>query len=136
MDFLTVHNPPKVAAIKGKRQVGSVTSGEREVTVTIIGCINTMNNSVHLLLLLPHVHSKIHMLNSGSPGTHGTSHSSDWSNGDKFLEFLDYFIYHVKPTKDHKVLLHSDNHESHITVPESAAIIFRIGRRWRARQKV
>lgn len=55
---------------------------------------------------------------SGSLGTHGTSHSSGWSNGDKFLEFLCHFIYHVKPTKDDQLLLLLDNHESHITVPE------------------
>lgn len=79
---------------------------------------------------------RIHMLTGGSPGTHGTSHSSDWSNGNKFLQFLDQFIYHVKPTHDHEVLLLLHNHESHITVPASAAIIFRIGRRWWWRQKI
>lgn len=60
------------------------------------------------------------MLIGAPPGTHGTSHCSGWFNGDKFLEFLDHFIYHVKSTKDHQVLPLSDNHESHITVPATS----------------
>lgn len=115
--FLTVHNPTKVAAIKGSKQVGSVTSGKREVTVAITRYINTLDNSVPLLLIFPNVYFKIHMLTSRSLGTHGTSRSSGWSNEDKFLEFLGHFIYHVKQTKDHQVLILLDNHESHITVP-------------------
>jgi hypothetical protein len=38
-----------------------------------------------------------------------------WSHGNKFLEFLGHFIYHVKQTKN-QVLLLLDNHESHITI--------------------
>jgi hypothetical protein len=87
-----VHNPHKVFALKGSKQVGSMTSGEIGVTVTNSGCINTLSNSVPLLLIFL-VHFKDHML-LGAP--HGTSHPSNWSDGDRFPEFLYCFMYHVK----------------------------------------
>lgn len=38
--------------------------------------------------------------------------------GTNFLNFWNiYLIYHVKPTKDHQVLLLLENCESHITAP-------------------
>jgi hypothetical protein len=45
------------------------------------------------------------MLSSASPGIHGISHPSIWSNSEKFIEFQDHFMFHVKCTKD-KFLLH------------------------------
>jgi hypothetical protein len=62
------------------------------------------------------VHFKIHTMNNAPPGTHETSHSSGWSNSEKFIEFLDNFIHHVKPTEDKKVLLHMNNHENHAAI--------------------
>lgn len=41
---------------------------------------------------------------------------SGWSNTEKFLEFLNHFIKHVRPSKDNRVLLIMDNHESHISI--------------------
>jgi hypothetical protein len=57
------------------------------------------------------------MLIGAPSGTHGTSQCSGWFNGDKFTEFLDHFIYHVKSKKDHQMLPLSDNHESRTTIP-------------------
>jgi hypothetical protein len=96
--------------------VGSVTSGERGVNVTLIACNNALGNPIPPVLIFPRVHFKIHMLNSAPSGTHGTSHPSIWSNLEKFIEFLDHFIYHVKPTKDNKVLLLMDSHKSHVSI--------------------
>jgi hypothetical protein len=101
-----------VIATKGSKQVGSATSGERGVNVILI----VLGNSIPLVLIFPKVHFKIHMLNNALPGMHETSHPSCWSNSEKFIEFLDTFIHHVKPSKDKKVLLIMDNHESHVSI--------------------
>jgi hypothetical protein len=98
--------------------VGSVTSGERGVNVTIIACINALGNSIPPVLIFPRVHFKINMLNSAPPGTHGTSHPSGWSNSEKFLEFLDHFIHHVKSTKNKKAFLLMDNHDSQVPMQQ------------------
>jgi hypothetical protein len=54
------------------------------------------------------------MLISESPGTHETFHPSGWLYELKFLEFVDNFIYHVKPVQG-QVLLFLDSHDSNNT---------------------
>jgi hypothetical protein len=76
--------------------VGSVTSGERGVNVTLIACNNALGNSIPPVLISPKVHFKIHMLNNAPPDTHGTSHPSGWSNSEKFIGILDHFIFYLK----------------------------------------
>lgn len=68
----TVHNPPKVIAAKGTKQVGGVTSGERGINVTLISCINATGNSIQPVLIFPRVNFKNYMINGAPPGTFGT----------------------------------------------------------------
>jgi hypothetical protein len=90
-------NSLQVVSVIVSEQVGSVTSGEKGVTIT--GYISALGNSITPVFIFLHVHSKSHMLTGAAPGTHGKFHPSEWSNGDMFLEFPDHFIYHVRPTE-------------------------------------
>ncbi|CAH2089142.1 unnamed protein product [Euphydryas editha] len=112
----TVHTPMKVLASKGAKQVGNITSAERGNNVTIIACVNALGNSVPPCMIFPRVHFKSHMTNGAPPETLGMATPSGWSNSDKFEDFLQHFIKHVRPTNDNKVLLIMDNHESHISI--------------------
>lgn len=112
----TVHNPNNVIAIKGMKQVGHMTSGERGINVTMIAGINAIGNSIPPAFVFPRVFFKEHMLKGAPPGSIGFAHPSGWSNSEIFLEFLKHFINHTRPTMDQKVLLILDNHKSHITV--------------------
>lgn len=112
----TVHTPSKIIAVKGTKQVGSMTSGERGVNTTIIGCINAIGNTIPPAMIFARVHFKEHMLKGAPAGILGMAHVSGWSNSEKFLEFLKHFIKHAKPSQDNKVLLLMDNHESHISI--------------------
>jgi hypothetical protein len=112
----TVHNTVKVVAGKGVKQVGSVTSGERGLNTTIICSVNAIGNSVPPMMVFPRVHFKEHMIKGAPPGTKGSAHVTGWSTQGLFIEYLNHFIHHVKPSKEHKVLLLLDNHESHVTI--------------------
>lgn len=101
----TVHTPAKVIAPKGKKQVGSVTSGERGANITIISCVNAIGNSIPPMMIFPRVYFKNHMLNGAPPGTVGAAHISSWSNAEKFVEFLRHFIHLVKCSEDKKSLI-------------------------------
>jgi hypothetical protein len=52
----TVHVPPKMLAIK---QLGSMTSGERGQSITMIAAINAVGNHLPPMLIFPRVHFKI-----------------------------------------------------------------------------
>jgi uncharacterized protein YbcV (DUF1398 family) len=49
----TVHRPDKVVAIRGSKQVGQVTSGERGNLVTLCCAVNALGNSVPTFFVFP-----------------------------------------------------------------------------------
>lgn len=112
----TVHKPVKVLAPKSIRQLGKMTSGERGITVTMIGCINAIGNAIPPMLIFPRVFYKEHMLKGAPPGSVGDANSSGWSTEVLFRKYLDHFISHVKPSKEKPALIIMDNHETHISI--------------------
>lgn len=112
----TVHAPPKILCTKGMKQVGSVTSGERGLNITMIACVNAIGNSIPPMLIFPRVNFKQHMIIGAPNGAIGGANPTGWSNEDLFVDYLKHFIDHVKPTKEKPVLLILDNHESHISI--------------------
>lgn len=79
----TVHIPGKVIAVKGEKQVGSATSGERGVNVTMIACVNAMGNSIPPMFIFPRVNFKEAIMMHGAPaGAIGTAVQSGWINTD------------------------------------------------------
>lgn len=109
----TVHNSGKVIAVKGEKQVGSATSGERGQNVTMIACINAIGNSVPPMFIFPRVNFKENIMMHGAPPG---AVPSGWSNSEKFVDWMKHFIRHVNSTKENKKLLILDNHDSHISV--------------------
>jgi hypothetical protein len=112
----TVHVPPKISAPKGIKQLGSMTSGEREQKVTLIAVINAVGNHLPPMLIFPKVHYKEFMLKGAPVESKEGANPSGWSNEKLSMEFLDHFIKHAKPPKEEPVLLCPDNHESHVNV--------------------
>lgn len=109
----TVQKTSKVIAVKGEKQVGSITSGERGSNITMIGCINALGNSVPPMFIFPRVNFKQFMLHGAPPGSIGSAHASGWSTNEKFLQWMQHFIDIERPSKDHKKLLILDNHDTH-----------------------
>lgn len=113
----TVHVPPKILAPKGIKQIGNVTSGERGQNVTLIAAINAIGNHLPPWFVFPRVHFKENIMLKGAPvGSKGGANPSGWSNEKLFLEWLDFFIEHVKPNTEEPILLILDNHESHVSI--------------------
>ncbi|XP_072377740.1 uncharacterized protein [Diabrotica undecimpunctata] len=112
----TVHTPVRVIATKGVKQVGSITSAERGINVTLICCINAIGNCVPPLFVFPRVFFKEHMLKGSPIGSVGSANPSGWSNSTIFVEYLNHYIKHTNSSTDNKSLLIVDNHEGHISV--------------------
>ncbi|XP_072384526.1 uncharacterized protein [Diabrotica undecimpunctata] len=112
----TVHVPPKIVGPKGIKQLGQMTSGERGQNVTLIASINAIGNHIPPMMIFPRVNFKPHMLKGCPVGTIGGANSSGWSNEILFLEYLQHFKNHVKPTVENPVILLLDNHDSHVNV--------------------
>lgn len=112
----TVQNTQPVVVPKGFRDLASATSTERGTLVTMTACISAVGNHLPPMLIFPRVNFKPYMTTGAPPGTLGVAQPTGWSTDEMFLKFLDHFIVHVKPTKEERVLIVMDNHETHISV--------------------
>lgn len=113
----TVQKPNKVVAIKGTKQVGAVTSGERGTLVTVCTAVSAVGNTVPPLFIFPRKKYHAHFIRGGPPGCIGEANGSGWMNEETFLIFMKHFVKQVRPTPENKVLLLLDNHDSHLYVP-------------------
>lgn len=76
----TVHVPPKILAPTGLKQVRSVTSAERDSTVTMIAACIAGEGFIPPMLIFPRVNFKEFMIHGAPEGTVGAANPSGWSN--------------------------------------------------------
>lgn len=112
----TVQNCPRVIAPKQLKQVGLVTSAERGQTVTVCNAINAIGNSIPPFFIFPRVKSNPAFLFGAPPGSDAAAHITGWMTEDNFINYLKHFVKYTKCSKENKVLLLLDNHESHISL--------------------
>ena len=112
----TVQVPEHVIAKKGERQVSSVTSAERGTLVTMCNAVNAGGGSIPPFYVFPRVHFKDIMLKNGSPGCAGTAQQTGWMTESTFREWFSHFMTHAHPSKENRMLLLLDNHETHLSI--------------------
>ena len=112
----TVQKPNKVVALKGVKQVGSITSSERGQMITICSAGNAAGNFVPPMLVFPRKKFKNHFIRDGPNGCVGAATSSDWMEPETFLLFMKHFVKTVKVNIEHPVFLLLDNHYSHLAI--------------------
>lgn len=93
-----------------------MTSGERGQNVTLIASINAIGNHIPPMMIFPKVNFKPHLIKGGPIGTIGGANPSGWSDKRLFLEYLELFKNHVKPTVEYPIILLLDNQSSHVNV--------------------
>jgi hypothetical protein len=67
--------------------------------------------------VFPRKNFRDRFLRGGPVGCIGAGNGIGWMLGEEFLTSIKHFTKHAKPTKDNKVLLLLDNHESHLYWP-------------------
>ena len=112
----TVQKPRSVVATKGVKQIGSITSAERGELVTMCVAVSASGNTVPPMFIFPRVKYHDHFIRDGPVGCVGTAHPSGWMTHDNFQKYLKHFVKHTKASKEKKVLLLLDNHESHLHI--------------------
>lgn len=108
------HKTSKVISLKGKRQVGAVTSAERGSLVTVVTCMSAVGHYIPPLLVFPRKNMKTELLDGAPNGSTAACHKSGWIEMESFLKwFLEQFLPNAKPSKDDPVVLVLDGHYSH-----------------------
>lgn len=103
----------RIITLKGKKQVGVITSAERGSLVTVVTCMNAAGGYVPPMVIFPRKNMKAELLNGAPPGTIAACHVSGWNQSHIFNNWLQHFISHAKPSEADPVLLILDGHYSH-----------------------
>lgn len=109
----STNKPPKVLSVKGKKQVGIISTTERGQTTTVVCCCNASGSFVPPFMIFARKRMQDRLLDGSPPETGGSCSASGWINGEIYFDWLKFFVGHVRPTTDTKVILLLDNHESH-----------------------
>jgi hypothetical protein len=112
----TVHKPSRVIAMKGQKQVGQVTSGERGKLITVCCFINAAGNTLPPAIVFPLKRFKDHMIMNAPENTLGLACSSGWMTKENFVLVMEHFIKYSGATRKNPCLLLLDNHESHVNL--------------------
>lgn len=103
----------KIVGLKGKKQVGAATSGERGVNTTAVCCASVSGQFVPPMLIFKRKRQNPELANGAPLGSIVTVSESGYINSTLFVEWLKHFIKNVKPTLENKVLLLLDGHTTH-----------------------
>ena len=104
--------PSNVIALRGKKQVGTLTSAERGTLSTATICMNALGNYIQPMIIFPRVRMKEHLKIGAPPGSLCVAHKSGWMQTELFVTWFQHFMK-CKPCKEDPVLLVLDGHAIH-----------------------
>lgn len=108
-----VHENEKVITMKGKRQVGKMTSAERGRNVTLMFCMSATGQFIPPLFIFPRKRMNDRLMIGAPAESCAFPTSSGWMTTEAFLKWMQHFVSFSKPTKDDPVLLLVDGHGTH-----------------------
>lgn len=108
-----VHENDKVITMKGKRQVGKITSGERGRNVTLMFCTSATGQFIPPLFIFPRQRMNDRLMIGAPTESIAFPTSSGWMTTEAFLKWMQHFVSFTKPTKEDPVLLLIDGHGTH-----------------------
>lgn len=107
-------NQLKVLSVKGKKQVGKLTSGERGKNVTLLLSINASGDQfIPPLFVFPRVRVDNDLTKDAPVGSVFDGQPSGWITKEGFLKWMQSFVERVNPCEKSPVLLILDGHASH-----------------------
>lgn len=104
---------PHVVGLRGKKQIGSLTSAEKGSLVTIVTCMSAGGDFVPPLVIFPRKNMNEQLLKGAPPGTIASCHPSGWVQTNIFTKWFEHFIATTKPSAESPVLLVLDGHATH-----------------------
>ncbi|XP_072378032.1 uncharacterized protein [Diabrotica undecimpunctata] len=112
----TVHKPSRVLAPKGRKQVGSISSGERGQTTTAVCCMTAATQYLPPMFIFKRLRMKEGLSRNGPLGFFYHCVMSGCITEKLFFEWLKHFCKFVKASADDSVMLILNSHTSHSTL--------------------
>ena len=113
----TVQKSSKIIAQIGVKQVGKISSAEREKTVTVLCCLNSIGCYVLHIFIFSQKRLAPALMNDAPQGAKGFTTDSGWTDGKIFYEWLVHFQDYVRASSEKKCIIILDNHSIHMCLP-------------------
>ena len=104
----------KVIGLKGKHQIGSISSAKRGINTTVVCCNNATGQYVPPLVIFNRKRMPAELSNGAPIGSVVTCNDSGWMDADTFTKWLQHFVDFFKPTADKNAILVLDRHSTHV----------------------
>ena len=102
-----------VVAMRGRKQVGSLTSAERGQLCTVEICMSAAGQFIPPLIIFPRVRRKHELMESTPPGSTYHCHPSGWMQKRNFHGMVSCFLQHSASSANNPSLLILDGHATH-----------------------
>lgn len=112
----TVQTPRRVISVKGKRNVGKITSAERGTLVSLLCACNAAGGYLPPMYIFPRKRMTETLMNGAPPQAVGYASSSGYVDSDLFLKWLEHFVQYARPSADSPHVIILDGHHSHKTL--------------------
>ena len=107
------NNPPRIVALKERKQVGGLVSGERGITTTLVLCGSASGYFVPPFFIFPRVKNNPQLMVGAPPGSIQQNCSTGWIQSSIFLTWLEHFVRHTNSSKENPSLLILNGHTTH-----------------------
>ena len=111
----TVQKPEKVVELRGNRQIGEMTSGEKGTVVSVAVAVNAAGNSIPPFIIFPEEHFEPRFIRDGPTGCAGDANPSGWMLEETFMKYAAHFVAHVRCSRERPCLLLLDDRESNLS---------------------
>ena len=96
--------------------MGAITSAQQGELVTAVYAVCAAGYALPPKLIFPRVNYREHFIRGAPVGTIGKATRSGWINESAFLDFLDHVGDLICSSRENKILVLLDNHETHISL--------------------
>ena len=110
----SVHQPGKVVASKGVRQLAKMTSGDRGTTMTVICGGSAAGAYLSPFMIFPRKRMVDQLC--APPQSVGHASASGWTDAGLFLKWMEHFVLYINASTQNRHLIVLDEHHSHKTM--------------------
>ena len=111
-----VHKPGRILCMKGRKQVGKITSGERGQTVTVLLSMSATGFFPPPMLIFKRKRRDPSLARGAPAGSLIEISDSGWITAELFNTWIAEFAKLTGATKERPVVVILDNHSSHISL--------------------
>nr|CAI5855031.1 unnamed protein product [Callosobruchus analis] len=110
----TVQNKcQKVYAAKGRKQVGALSSAEREQHLTVVCAMSAIGIYIPPVLIYPRQRMNEDLMTRAPAGSVAFAQEKGWMTSAIFCKWVNHFVRYTKASNENRVLLLLDGHSSH-----------------------